>query len=69
MESKTVILTISLTVNFFLLGIVLILWFRKCRDCGKDKEISQIFSKHCQKCKDKEDKNGEKPKTSYSVKF
>lgn len=57
MEIIKIILTVSLTVNIFLIGVVLLLWFRKCKNCGDDKDIGNIFNSACHRCNKK---NGKK---------
>jgi hypothetical protein len=64
-----IVLAISLTFNFFLLILIVILINKYCQKCSKEKEISQaiIFKKCCRKCekdngveKDKTNGNGKK---------
>lgn len=50
MEIIIIFLTVSITLNIIFFGITLILWNRKCSECGKEKEISKSFSKLCEKC-------------------
>lgn len=56
-------LAISITINIVLLILVIILFFRRCKKCGKDKEIGWVFSKYCERCeKNGVDKSKEKEK-------
>lgn len=64
MTATSIILAISITLNLFLIGVILILWYRKCKECGKDKEISKAFSKCCDKC---DKKNGDSAKATKST--
>jgi hypothetical protein len=56
-----IILGISIVLNLIQLGIIVILFFRKCRECGRDKEIGQVFNKKCERCR-KASVDKEKPK-------
>lgn len=59
-KSSIVFLTVSLALNFLLLGLVLVLWFIRCKSCNKDKEIRQVFKSCCEKCQNGKGKNGKK---------
>ncbi|WP_322632282.1 hypothetical protein [endosymbiont DhMRE of Dentiscutata heterogama] len=64
------ILAISLTANFFLVGLVIILTFKECRECGKEKNISEMFCFRCSKCKEKKNNGGNgngKPKKVVNI--
>ncbi|KLL02658.1 MAG: hypothetical protein MRERV_80c008 [Mycoplasmataceae bacterium RV_VA103A] len=56
----TILLTILITENIFLILTLLIWLNRHCKKCQQVKCIEQIFNKLCQKCQ------GQKPQTKKS---